>query len=145
MEPTSDTAATVAATIDDEQIHTLFTTIDDRVTTALPARAIDVWRGRMWAGTEQAIVGHGRIIQPRPRGQTARWFLVGVAAQSTYVSVYVNAIRDGDYLLRAYTGRLGKVKLGPASIAIRDLDHLDLAAFDDLVADAGLLTGPDAW
>jgi hypothetical protein len=73
----------------------------------------------MWGSTDQAIVGRGRIIQPRPRGQTARWFLVGVAAQSAYVSVYVNAARDGQYLLRSDADRLGRVKLGPAAITIR--------------------------
>ncbi len=145
MEPTTDTAAVVTAEIGDDRIRSLFVAIDDRVARALAHRATDVWRGTMWGGTEQAIVGRGRIIQPRPRGQTARWFLVGVAAQSAHVSVYVNAARDGQYLLRSYADRLGRVKLGPAAIAIRKLDNLDLGAFDELLADADQLAVPDAW
>lgn len=145
MEPTNDTAAVVAGEIGDDRIRSLFVAIDELVATALAHRTTDVWRGAMWGGTEQAIVGRGRIIQPRPRGQTARWFLVGVAAQSAYVSVYVNAARDGQYLLRSYSDRLGRVKIGPAAITIRNLDHLDPGAFDELLADADQLAGPDAW
>lgn len=145
MEPTSDSETVVAAAIGDDRIRSLFNTLNERVSVALGHRAVDVWRGTMWGGTEQAIVGRGRIIQPRPRGRTARWFLVGVAAQSAYVSVYVNAVLDGDYLLRSYDDRLGRVKVGPAAITIRNVAHLDLDAFDALLADADRLTAPDAW
>lgn len=145
MEPTADTHATIAASIDDERLRTLLTDIDDRVTRALPMRSVDVWRGTMWGGTDQAIVGHGRILQSRPRGQSVRWFLVGVAAQSSYVSVYINAVSDGQYLLHSYKGRLGTVKLGSASITIRHADQLNRDAFDDLLEHANRLTEPDAW
>lgn len=145
MEPTADTEAVVASEISDDRIRSLFVAVDELVAAALAHRATDVWRGTMWGGTEQAIVGRGRIIQPRPRGQTVRWFLVGVAAQSAYVSVYVNAARDGQYLLRSYADRLGRVKLGPAAITIRNIDQLDLGVFGELLADADQLAGPDAW
>lgn len=145
MEPTADTKAAVAAEIGDDRIRSLFVAVDDLVAAALVHRATDVWRGTMWGGTEQAIVGRGRIVQSRPRGKKAQWFLVGVAAQSAYVSVYVNAVLDGEYLLHSYADRLGRVKLGPASITIRDVRHLEIDVFNQMLADADGLAGPDAW
>lgn len=82
-------------------------------------------------------------MQPRPRGEDVAWFPVGVARQQRDFSVYVNAVDDGAYLLSLYADRLGKVKMGSASIAFGGLDDLDLARFRDLLQRAHVLTPPD--
>ncbi|WP_278234865.1 hypothetical protein [Isoptericola sp. AK164] len=103
----------------------------------LPALSRTLWRGVFWGGTEQAIVGYGDIVQPRPRGADVEWFLVGLAQQRRHLSLYVNAVADGAYLTRAYADRLGRAKVGAASIAFTRLDDLDDAVLREMLARAG--------
>ncbi len=77
--------------------------------------------------------GYGDLLQPRPRGDAAEWFLVGLARQTRSYSVYVNAVEGGAYLLASYEGRLGKVKVGSASIGFADPGDLYQEVFADLL------------
>ncbi|RZS64713.1 uncharacterized protein DUF1801 [Agromyces ramosus] len=102
-----------------------------------------LWEGAMWGGTEQRIVGYGGITQPRPRGASVEWFLVGVAEQQRHLSVYVNAAEEGEYLVKRRAGELGAVKVGSAALTFASLADLDVPAFRALLRRARELM-PDA-
>jgi hypothetical protein len=68
---------------------------------------------------------------------------VGLARQSRTFSLYVNAVEDGAYLLSRYADRLGKVKVGSASISVAAIDDLDLRSLRELLTRAHELTPPD--
>ena len=70
-------------------------------------------------------------------GDNVEWFVVGLAAQKNYTSVYVNAAKDGRYLLRHYEKRLGKAKVGSASVSFGNLDDVDFDVLMELVEEAG--------
>jgi len=125
---------------DDEQIRADMTRLDAAITAAMPDRSRVLWEGRFWGGTDQSIIGYGDITQPRPRGENVEWFLVGLARQKRNYSLYVNAVSDGQYLAHHYADRLGKVKLGAASIGITKLENVDLAVLGELLAEADRLT-----
>ena len=99
-----------------------------------------LWEGVFWGGIQQSIIGYGDLVQLRPKGETVQWFVVGLALQKVGISVYVNAVKDGQYLGKVYGARLGKVKLGSASIGFRKLDNLDLDAFIAMITEARDLT-----
>jgi hypothetical protein len=84
-----------------------------------------LWEGKFWGGTDQEIIGYGDFTYQNS-SKTVEWFKVGLAAQKNHISLYVNAVEDGEYLPRTYGDRLGKVKVGAASIAFKDLSAIDL-------------------
>lgn len=92
-----------------------------------------LWEGKFWGGTDQEIIGYGRLEQPRPDGSVVDWFKVGLAIQKDHLSVYVNAAEDGRYLGQVYGDRLGKVKLGAASIGFKSVESLDLQVFEEMI------------
>ncbi|MDO8145393.1 MULTISPECIES: DUF1801 domain-containing protein [unclassified Isoptericola] len=110
---------------------------DAVVRDVLPGLSRSLWRGVFWGGTEQVIIGYGDIVQPRPRGADVEWFLVGLAQQKRHLSLYVNAVEDGAYLGRRYADRLGRAKVGAASISFARLDDLDEAVLREMLAHAG--------
>jgi hypothetical protein len=118
--------------------------LDALIRSCLPGRSRTVWEGVFWGGTEQRILGYGDIVQPRPKGETVEWFLVGLARQTKTYSVYVNAVEDGAYVLSRYADRLGKVKVGSASIAIRSLADVDRDALAELLRHSHGITPSDA-
>jgi hypothetical protein len=111
-----------------------------RLDTAIVARMPDAGRhlyeGKFWGGSDQRIVGYGTMDYKNRSGEDVEWFLVGLAEQKSYISMYVNAVKDGAYLLREYEGRLGKAKVGSASISFSSLDDIDFDELMDLVEEA---------
>ena len=130
------------ASLPDEHRDTL-RSIDRAICRALPDRQRVLWQGVFWGGTHQSIIGYGHIDQTRSSGETVEWFLVGLARQKRNYSIYVNAAADNAYLAHSYADRLGKVKLGAASIGFRRLEDLDLKVLIELVTKADCLTPPD--
>lgn len=115
--------------------------LDRTIASAMPGQERVLWEGTFWGGTEQRIIGYG-ALQVVERGATVDWFLVGLARQKRHISVYVSAVDDGRYLVQAYADRLGKVRVGSASIAVRRATDLDLAVLRELVGHAVSSTGP---
>jgi hypothetical protein len=113
--------------------------LDAVITAALPGASRVLWQGVFWGGTEQSIIGYGTIEQPRPKGRTVEWFLAGLARQKHYLSLYVNAAEDGAYLSKAYGPRLGRCKVGSASISFDAADAIDLEVLEEMVRHAGRL------
>jgi hypothetical protein len=102
-----------------------------------------LWEGTFWGGTEQAIIGYGDYTITLSRGQKSEWFMVGLAAQKNYISIYVNAVEDGQYVAEKYRSELGKVKVGKSSISFKHLDDLDTDTLQKVLSIArGQLTIP---
>ena len=95
-----------------------------------------IWRGRMWGGTDQTILGYGHFDYVNSSKEQVEWFLMGLANQKAHVSLYVNAVRDQRYLGQVYAERLGKVKLGSASISFKKLEDVDLQVLGEMAAEA---------
>ncbi len=112
------------------------TELDAIITSCLPGRTRVLWEGPFWGGSDQRIIGYGTIVQPRPPGEPVEWFLVGLARQKRYFSLYINAVLDGSYLLARYADRLGTVKTGSASLSFSSLDDVDLDELKALLTQA---------
>lgn len=110
--------------------------LDAMIREALPGADRVLWRGRMWGGTDQAIIGYATIRQARPRGSEVEWFLIGLAEQKKHLSIYVNAAENGAYLVQERASRLGKVKVGAAAVTFRAATDLDVTEFRAMLARA---------
>lgn len=141
MEPTDTDVDAFLAGLDGEHSDTM-RTLDAVIADVLRSTDRVLWEGVFWGGTEQQIIGYGGITQPRPRGKSIDWFLIGLARQQHHVSVYVNAAEGGGYLVKQWAARLGTVKVGSAAITVASLDALDLVAFRAMLERARDIT-PD--
>ena len=84
-----------------DELHT-------RIKNALPGRDFCLWDGVFWGGSEQRIIGYGKYTYLRSDKTRVKWFIVGLARQKNYFSVYVNAVEAGQYLAERYAPQLGK-------------------------------------
>jgi hypothetical protein len=85
-----------------------------------------LWEGPMWGGTHQRIIGYGAVRQANRSGASVDWFVIGLAVQKAHLSLYVSAVDDGQYLVKRYADRLGKVKVGSANVTFRRLSDVEL-------------------
>ncbi len=112
------------------------TTLDDAISRVMDGLPRELYVGKFWGGTDQEIIGYGRYSYTRPNGQEVEWFVVGLAQQKNYISVYVSAVEGDEYLSEKYGPELGKVKVGKSSISFKTVADIDLDKLVALVARA---------
>jgi hypothetical protein len=111
-------------------------TLDAAIAEAMAGDERVVWEGKFWGGTEQRIIGYGSYHYRGRSGAEGEWFIVGLAAQKNYISLYLNAADEEGYLGERYASRLGKVKASKANIRLRRASDLDLAVLREMVSRA---------
>jgi hypothetical protein len=115
-------------------------TLDGVISAAMAGKERVLWEGVMWGGTDQRIIGYGAMQYVNRSGTSVDWFIIGLAAQKQYLSLYVNAVDGGAYILHAYAGRLGKVKVGSAHATFRRASDIDLGVLREMAAQAREVT-----
>jgi hypothetical protein len=110
--------------------------LDTAITKVMSGHVKTMWEGKLWGGSDQRIIGYGDYSYERSNGHVVEWFIVGLALQKRYISVYVNAVDDDGYLVEKYADKLGKVKVGKSSISFRSLENINLDVLLDLIAKA---------
>ena len=139
-----------STTTPDEFIATLpdgvredIATRDRAIATAMPGKERVLWEGKFWGGTQQRIIGYGSYRYKGRSGAKGEWFVVGLAVQKNYLSLYVSGAADGTSLAKLYAPRLGKVKAGSANLQFKRAADIDLDVLRELVARAQELA-PDS-
>lgn len=92
-----------------------------------------LWEGTFWGGSEQTIIGYGDLDFTNSRGKTVPWFMVGLALQKQHISIYVNAVDGRQYAAEKFARRLGKVKVGKASVSFGRVADVDLDVLCELL------------
>ncbi|GAA3889648.1 hypothetical protein GCM10022381_34560 [Leifsonia kafniensis] len=100
-----------------------------------------LWEGVFRGGTEQQIIGYGDLVQTRSRGIEVEWFLIGLATQKNYLSLYVNAVEDGEYLGQQFAASIGASKVGDSSLSFARFEDIDLDVLTDLIIRARASVG----
>ena len=89
MERVSTCPDDYLATLPDE-IRGDMTALDGRLAAALPGHRRSLWQGVFWGGSAQSIIGYGHYSYVRSDKTPVEWFVVGLARQKNYYSVYEN-------------------------------------------------------
>jgi hypothetical protein len=110
--------------------------LDAEITEIMAGHARALWEGVMWGGSEQRIIGYGTWSYVDRSGKELDWFLIGLARQKAYLSLYVNVADDGAYLVKGYADRLGKVKVGSAVVSFKRLADVDRSVLHELLVQA---------
>ena len=107
----------------------------------MPGETRVLYVGKFWGGSDQRIIGYGEFRYTNSSGKTIECFMVGLAAQKNHTSLCVNAVDDDGYLVPRYKNRLGKAKVGSASIGFKSLADIEMDVLVELVDQAASQTG----
>jgi hypothetical protein len=119
-----------------DDVRADMTALDAAIAPVFAGHERVLWEGVFWGGSEQRIIGYGDLRQRNSKGGEVEWFVVGLASQKNYLSLYISVVDDGQYLVRRYCERLGKVKCSNANVTFKRLSDLDLPVAVDLVTRA---------
>jgi hypothetical protein len=115
--------------------------LDALITSVLAEQPRTMWEGTLWGGTDQNIIGYGEHSYQRSDGNTVDWFMVGLTAQKTYISIYVNATDSDGYITQRWADKLGKTRIGASSVSFKSVEDINLDALAAMIAEAGKLSG----
>jgi hypothetical protein len=79
------------------------------------------------------MLAYGNYHYRYASGREGDWFPIGLASQKRYISLYVNAATDGQYLAETYRDRLPKADIGRSCVRIKKLADVDLEALESLI------------
>jgi hypothetical protein len=117
-------------------------TLDAEISRVMAGVERVLWEGKFWGGSDQRIIGYGEYRYQGRSGRSGEWFVIGLAAQKNYITVFVNAVADGASPIETYAARLGKAKIGKSTISFKRLSDIDLPVLLELIARARELTPP---
>ena len=127
----------------EQEIQSVLDKLHTLIKTVLPDQDYCLWEGVFWGGSEQQIIGYGNFSYVRSDKKKVEWFLIGLARQKNYFSIYINAVEGKKYLAEIYNPRLGKVKTGKSNISFRNLDDVNLDVLREMIEHADRLTTED--
>lgn len=107
--------------------------LDELIAQEMKGLSRVLWQGKFWGGTDQSIIGYGDYTYVRPRKKTVEWFIIGLAVQKNYISIYVSAAEGKQYLSEKYADAWGKVKVGKSSISFKKAEDLNVDVLAEVV------------
>ena len=91
---------------------------------------------KIWHSMGYQIIGYGQSTYKYSNNRVGYWFIVGLCAHKSYLSLYVWGILNNQYLLETYKDKLGKVKIGKSCLNFKTLAELNLEILQEVVQKA---------
>lgn len=82
----------------------------------------------MAASAREGMLSYGTYHYKYASGREGEWFVLGIASQKNYISLYAPTLN-----LEPYVARLPKANLGRGCIRFKRLDDLDLGVIDEVI------------
>lgn len=82
----------------------------------------------MAASAKEGMLSYGTYRYKYASGREGEWFVLGIASQKHYISLYAPTLN-----LEPYLARLPKADIGRGCIRFKRLDDLDLGVIDEVI------------
>lgn len=79
------------------------------------------------------MIGYGKFKYKDYKKRDMEWPIIALANQKNYVSVYVCAVKDGEYIAEMYKDSLGKVSVGKSCIRFNKLEKVNLDVLKEIL------------
>lgn len=93
--------------------------------------------------------GYGTFRYTNYKKQVIDWPIIALASQKNYISLYVCAVQDGEYIAEKHKDELGKVSVGKSCIRFKKIEDVNLTALKKVIRLAakspGLVDVKNKW
>ena len=85
------------------------------------------------SGMSMTMLGYGVFPYKYASGRQGEWPIIAIAPQKNYVSLYVCAMIDGEYMAEKFVGKLGKVSIGKSCIRFKKIEDLNMDTIKEIL------------
>lgn len=89
------------------------------------------------------MLGYGSFLYKNYKKEVVKWPLIALANQKNYMSLYVCALEEKEYLAEKYKDKLGKVNVGKSCIRFKKMEDINLEELTKVIKKALLMPGYD--
>jgi hypothetical protein len=82
---------------------------------------------------QSGMIGYGTYHYKYASGREGDWFVVGLASNKRYISLYVSATEGNEYVAERYKSKLPKADIGKSCIRFKKLDDVDLDVVTEVI------------
>ena len=79
------------------------------------------------------MLGYGSFPYKNYKKETGEWPIIALANQKNYISLYVCAVDNGQYIAEKYKDELGKVSVGKSCIRFKKLEDVHLPTLKKVI------------
>jgi hypothetical protein len=77
--------------------------------------------------------GYGSFEYKNYKKEKLNWPVIALASQKNYISIYVCAVKGGEYIAEKHKKELGKVSVGRSCIRFKKVEDVNLKALEKLL------------
>lgn len=89
----------------------------------------------LFGGMTGKGLGYGlQPYQSKSMKEPMDYPLIALANQKNYISLYIMAVENGEYIAEKNAKRLGKVSVGKSCIRFKKLEDLDLSVVSEIIS-----------
>ena len=82
------------------------------------------------------MLGYGSFKYKNRKKEELDWPTIALANQKNYISLYVCAVKDGQYIAEKYKKELGKVDVGRSCIRFKKIEDVNLPVLKKVIQEA---------
>ena len=77
--------------------------------------------------------GYGSFSSKNAKKEMIDWPTIALASQKNYISLYICAVDNGEYIAEKHKDMLGKVSVGKSCIRFKKLEDLNLKTLEKII------------
>lgn len=77
--------------------------------------------------------GYGMFKYKNYKQEIIDWPIIALASQKNYISLYICAVENGEYIAEKHQDELGKVSVGKSCIRFKKIEDLNLEALKEVI------------
>lgn len=79
------------------------------------------------------MVGYGMFHYVGKSGREGDWPVIALANQKNYISLYICALEEGEYIAEKNADKLGNVSVGKSCVRFKKIEDLDLEFLGEIL------------
>jgi hypothetical protein len=79
------------------------------------------------------MLGYGSFKYKNYKKELIDWPTISLASQKNYISLYICAVQNGEYIAEKYKKDLGKVSVGKSCIRFKRIEDLNLQGLEKII------------
>jgi hypothetical protein len=87
------------------------------------------------------MVGYGKFKYKNSKKEILDWPTISLANQKNYISIYICAVDNGEYVAEKYKSKLGDVSVGKSCIRVKKIEDLNLKELEKIIKIAEKMPG----
>lgn len=92
------------------------------------------WAPKLKPYMQDGYLGYGKYHYKYASGREGDWFVIGLASQKNYISLYFCVLDKKQYMAEKYKKKLPRASIGKSCVRFKKLQDVDLKIIKEMIS-----------